>query len=117
MSAHAVELARNLREIVHARSSGLCEHAECGKPLGSYWELHHRQLRSQGGLDCPCNGVALHGACHRTAPAAPHYDPERAAELGLYVPAWASPESMPLVLPRVLGMGGSALLSCGGTYI
>lgn len=48
------------RDLVYARSSGLCE--RCGLAHAVHW--HHRLNRSQGGTWHPSNGYHLCLSCH-----------------------------------------------------
>jgi hypothetical protein len=49
------------KDVVHARSDGLCE--KCGQARAEEW--HHRLNRGQGGTWDPANGLHLCKACHR----------------------------------------------------
>jgi hypothetical protein len=48
------------RELVYARSGGLCE--RCGLAYATEW--HHRRARSQRGPWEPSNGLHLCSSCH-----------------------------------------------------
>jgi hypothetical protein len=102
-----------LREIVWARSLGVCEHSECGERLSAQrWECHHRKLRAQGGHDCACNLLALHPRCHVQGRTAVHDYPTYSYAAGLLVKSWQQSDLVPVALPG----RAAVLLTCGGTY-
>lgn len=97
-------------EIVLERAGFYCE--ACGSS-GSDFALHHRQLRSQGGKDEPCNLIAIHHACHNLGTNSIHLKPAKAISLGQIVPSWSEPSEHPLQLPD----GRKVLLNNEGDYI
>jgi hypothetical protein len=104
----------DVRPLLVMRSQGRCE--LCGGVLSGLWEAHHRQLRRLG-VDCACNGLALHPRCHTQHRDSVHDNPAASYARGTLVHSWDDPAAAPLILPRVLQLGADAvLLSCGGTY-
>lgn len=99
-----------VRAIVWSRSRGYCE--RCGSALPDNWALHHRKLRSRGGLDTPDNLVALHHECHNLASNSIHNNPAHAKETGFMVSSWDDPAACPLTLAN----GDSVILTKEGTY-
>lgn len=99
-----------VRALVWSRAKGYCE--RCGKSLSDNWALHHRKLRSRGGLDTADNLVALHHECHNLATNSVHNQPKLASEQGFMVSSWAEPSEVPLLLPN----GDSVTLNKDGTY-
>lgn len=82
------------RLALYERARGRCEF--CGDHLGNVAEVHHRQMRSQGGDDAPENLAIICPPCHRHA----HRHPARAYEVGWLVPSWADPaDVLPLLIP------------------
>lgn len=106
-----------VRAILWARCGGRCE--LCSRHLEpSAWDAHHRQLRSQGGPDCPCNGVALHPRCHTLGRTAVHVQVAMATLAGFVVPSWDDPRRVSVQVPRIVTALDSAVsLACGGTYV
>jgi hypothetical protein len=94
---------------VLARANGYCE--ACGLP-GNNFALHHRRLRSQGGLDQVCNLIAVHHECHNMSTNSIHLRPSVAKIKGWIVPSWANPADYPLHLPD----GSIVRLTHEGTY-
>jgi hypothetical protein len=105
-----------VRPILYARCRGRCE--LCGDQLGDVWDAHHRQHRSRGGPDCPCNGAALHPGCHTLGPNAVHVRVRLATESGHNVSRYDDPRLTAMEVPQRVHLlaGGPVLLSCGGTY-
>lgn len=81
--------------IVLERAGHYCE--ACGM-VGSDFALHHRKLRSQGGLDAPSNLIAVHHGCHNLGTHSIHLNPKAAIAKGQIVPSWADPLEFPLTL-------------------
>ena len=64
-TAYAVQLKAVTPQVLD-RADYRCELKipfDCGR-MGSALQIHHRQLRSQGGTNEQCNLLALCGACH-----------------------------------------------------
>jgi hypothetical protein len=84
------EFSRADRRRIEDRDDDRC--AMCGRPQFGDGQVHHRQLRSQGGKHVVENGVLLclwcHGWCHSNVRAA--------IESGYIVASWASPLDQPL---------------------
>ena len=59
-------------------------------------EVHHRQLRSQGGSDDPVNLAFVHPECHFLA----HMNPEAARAHGWIVSGWGDPAQTPVTVCR-----------------
>ena len=95
------------REIVAARSGGLCE--RCGRAPATNW--HHRRARSAGGAWSPENGLHLCGSgttgCHGEVTVNPRISYER----GWSVRSTANPADVPVWLA---GKGWHHLLPDGG---
>lgn len=98
-----------IAERVLERAGSYCE--KCGK-VGRDFALHHRKLKSQGGLDEVCNLIAVHHECHNMGTKAIHMNPKESIENGWIVPSWAEPSTYPLILPD----GTHVLLDNGGSY-
>lgn len=98
MARPGVEFSPATRRLILDRDEGRC--AWCGRPWGDALNIHHRMLRSQGGLGVPENGIALCGSgttgCHGAA----HREVAWAREAGLIVPSWASPADVPVTTWR-----------------
>jgi len=99
-----------LREIVYARCRGYCE--KCGKALPESWALHHRKLRSRGGLDEVPNLVALHHECHNLGTDSVHLNPANSQDYGFMVGSWQNPVECPITL----SCGSIVILNDEGTY-
>lgn len=99
-----------IAEIVLERAGYYCE--ACGLP-GQDFALHHRQLKSQGGKDEPCNLIAVHHKCHNLGTYSIHLNPAKAVERGQIVPGWANPLEFHLTLPD----DSKVLLDNEGNYI
>lgn len=99
-----------VRSLVWSRARGYCE--KCGKVLSDNWALHHRKLRSRGGLDTADNLLALHHECHNLATNSIHNNPKIAKEMGYMVSSWDNPAEIPLLLPN----GDIVTLTEEGTY-
>lgn len=65
----------------------------CSEHLGNDGDIHHRKLRSQGGLDDEANCVLIHRACHSWA----HLNPMSAYEIGWLVRGADDPAEVPVV--------------------
>lgn len=61
--------------------------------------MHHRKLKSRGGLDEISNVVALHHHCHNLGTESVHLNVEKATAQGLLVSSWDDPRRVPLTLP------------------
>jgi hypothetical protein len=87
-----------MRRLILDRDMGRC--AWCGRPFGDALNIHHRVLRSQGGIGSPANGISLCGSgttgCHGDA----HHNRRWAEETGLIVPSWQSPDEAPVTTWR-----------------
>lgn len=70
--------------------------AKCAGWSAEGMNLHHRQLRSQGGKNVLSNLISLCGSgttgCHGWV----HASPAKSRDLGLIVPSWAEPDEMPV---------------------
>jgi len=80
-----------LRELVHARESGLCVRCSTFVSIDD-GELHHRQLRSRGGRDDAWNCIWLCRGCHGGV----HRNPAWSTRLGLLCPSWETPSGWPV---------------------
>lgn len=117
MPDHQLAPWTDVRAVLWARCRGRCE--LCGRALDAgSWDGHHRQLRGQGGPDCPCNGAALHPGCHTLGRTAVHVQVAMATVSGFIVPSWADPREVPVVVPAHVHLTGpgAVALTCGGTY-
>lgn len=70
------------RTDVHRRDR-LCQRCPPGRPAWFGLHVHHRVLRSQGGLDTPENLILLCGVCHPWA----HEHREDAEKAGYILPS------------------------------
>lgn len=103
-------MKKEIAETVLNRAGNYCE--ACGLP-GTDFALHHRKLRSQGGIDEPMNLIAVHHKCHNLHHHSIHLSPAKAVERGQIVPGWASVADTPLTLPD----DSKVLLDNEGSYI
>jgi hypothetical protein len=85
-----------IAEAVLRRANGYCE--KCGSG-GDNFALHHRKLKSRGGVDCVANLIAVHHECHNLGTNSIHNQPAQAKLKGWMVPSWADPAEYPLHLP------------------
>ena len=99
-----------LRTVVFARCQGFCE--KCGQRLGESWALHHRKLRSRGGINAVENFLALHHKCHNLDTDSVHANPKAATLSGHMVSSWQNPAECPVTLPD----GSNVILTVEGTY-
>lgn len=76
--------------LVHARSGGYCEACTRMLPVEG-GQLHHRQLRKQGGSDEAINLMEVHMVCHNGHAYSIHGCPKRSKRLGHIVPEWDDP--------------------------
>lgn len=89
---------KQAREIVYARSEGVCE--VCSQARATNW--HHRQNRGRGkvGAWCPSNGLHICGSgttgCHGDITTHPAW----AREFGWSVPSWGDPAATPALIAR-----------------
>lgn len=97
------------RVTVLARAGSRCELCGFRLDLASL-HAHHRQARSGGRNDCPCNLLGLCLACH----AGVHARPAAAREAGLIVSRYhrGRPGEVAVGL-----FGGSVRLACDGTAV
>lgn len=83
--------ARSARVAVRLRSGNRCEaRVECNGAEGVLF--HHRKRRAQGVVESDANLLRLCDACHKWI----HANPAKSYELGLLVPSWADPETIPV---------------------
>lgn len=87
---------KRIAEKVIERAKGYCE--SCGGYLNDDYALHHRKLRSRGGVDCPANLICVHHACHNLATHSIHLNPKDSTIKGFIVPGWADPAEYPMYL-------------------
>lgn len=87
-------MVEDARADTFARAKHRCEYPACPFPASDW---HHRKLRSRGGLDCPCNTVALCSFHHHDRV---HGQPATATEDGWMVPSWADPMEVPVNMGR-----------------
>lgn len=85
-----------LRAQLLERCRGRCE--VCSRMLGESFALHHRQMRSAGGRDCPENTVLAHHDCHNLGSNSIHLRPAAAYQAGLLVHSWDAPALVPVLL-------------------
>ena len=83
--------------IVEERAGNYCE--VCGGPALPSMALHHRKLRSRGGLDTPANIIRIHHGCHNLQTDSIHLNPERASQKGWMVGSWQEPTKVPFTRP------------------
>jgi hypothetical protein len=83
-----------LRALCVERDGNRC--AKCSGWRAEGMNLHHRQLRSQGGKNTAANLISLCGSgttgCHGWV----HAHPAKARDLGLIVPSWMDPAETPV---------------------
>jgi hypothetical protein len=83
-----------MRTLVLVRDESRC--VRCGRYFPDGLNLHHRQLRSQGGKNVASNLIAACGSgttgCHGFI----HGHPKIAIEAGWIVPSWADPAESPM---------------------
>jgi hypothetical protein len=91
------------RELVYARSGGLCE--RCRHAFATEW--HHRRARSQRGPWEPSNGLHLCQKCHQGITE----HPEKAYRQGWLVHSWDDWAEVPVTLHY-----GRVLLDNAGAY-
>ena len=103
--------SKKVVEIVLERAGDYCE--VCGKPAKESMALHHRKLRSRGGLDTPANIIRIHHECHNFKTGSIHMNPQIAEKKGHMVPSWAEPTEFPFAKPD----GSLVLLQDDGTVI
>jgi hypothetical protein len=104
MAKPGVEFSPAIRALVLVRDLNRC--VVCGLFLGDGAHLHHRKLRSQGGMGLAENGITLCFQCH----SAVHASPGHAVRSGWIVPSWADPLEVPVETWR-----GRMLLNADGT--
>ena len=79
-----------IRRLILERDDHRC--AMCGRPVYDGAQVHHRQLRSQGGPSTPENGITVCLWCHGWV----HGNVRAAIESGYIVPSWGSPLDAPI---------------------
>ena len=84
-------------EIVEKRAGNYCE--SCGGRAQESMALHHRKLKSRGGLDTPANLIRVHHGCHNLDTDSIHANPSWATDKGFMVSSWKEPEQTPMVYP------------------
>ena len=89
-------MKKEIAEAVLKRAGGYCE--KCGNG-GDNFALHHRKLKSRGGIDCVSNLIAVHHECHNLGTNSIHSRPAESKLKGWMVPSWADPSEYPLELP------------------
>jgi hypothetical protein len=92
--AQAVMAWSMWRADVHARDDGRCVLCLNFTSLADA-EIHHRKLKSRGGIDEHPNLITLCPHCHHTRV---HRFPQWANAVGLMVPSWAEPADWPVLL-------------------
>lgn len=98
-----------LREAVYSQQNGICWWCGFRLPSGiQEWAFHHRKLKSRGGLNEACNGIALHHRCHNIYPESVHQNPKLATDRGFMVSTWANPSACPVTLVN----GDTVTLTC-----
>lgn len=102
----SVEFPAAVRAKVLTRDLNRC--ARCGRFIPEGAHLHHRKLRSQGGLGLVENGITLCPLCHHWV----HNTVAAAKATGLIVPSWADPEVTPVMTWR-----GPGLLTVAGEFV
>ena len=103
-----------LRPILDERSEGRCD--RCGWPFNvqddgsSFFEIHHRLLRSRGGgtaeYETAATTMSVHPACHSVI----HLEPANSTRQGWILPSGSDPEDCSLSL-----RGDAALLGADGS--
>ena len=88
---------KQVAQIVIDRANGYCE--KCGGVAAESMALHHRKLRSRGGLDTPANLIWVHHICHNLGTSSIHSQPALSEDKGWMVPSWKQPEECPIVKP------------------
>lgn len=93
-----------LRALVITRDRQRCRRCRRALSSSDSVSVHHRQLRSQGGVDCACNLVLLCGSgttgCHGHV----HSRVAESRLLGLLVSAYSQ--------PQLVALEGGELLEC-----
>jgi hypothetical protein len=93
-----VEFSPRMRRKINERDDERC--TRCGRPVGPSANIHHRKLRSRGGMGNAANGILLCGTgttgCHGWA----HANVTQATEEGLIVSRWADPVIIPILTWR-----------------
>ncbi len=100
---------KQIAEAVLTRAKGYCE--RCGVSSDNL-ALHHRKLKSRGGIDSITNLVAVCHPCHNLGTNSIHLNPKKATIKGWMVPTWADPE----VYPLHLADGSIVRLTNNGDY-
>ena len=91
-----VNVDKKIVEKVLERAKGYCE--KCGQ-YGEDMALHHRKLKSRGGIDSVANLMVVHHKCHNLGTDSIHSNPATAQVNGWMVPSWADPADYPIKLP------------------
>jgi hypothetical protein len=87
----------DIADIVIARANGYCE--TCGGRAEASMALHHRKLRSRGGIDEPANLIWIHHGCHNLKTDSIHLNPSKAEDKGWMVGSWQDPQETPFFTP------------------
>lgn len=99
------------REKLYERTGGFCE--KCGNRMKRVsMVVHHRQRKSQGGLDDLSNLLGVTATCHNGSTDAIHMNPKKSYEMGWLVKSWDNPATARLTLPN----GSSVRLTHDGKY-
>jgi hypothetical protein len=101
---------KKIAETVLDRAGGYCE--KCGGVLSDSYNIHHRKLKSRGGIDEVSNLIVVHNFCHIQHKESIHDNPDTAERMGFMCPSWRDPSEHPLIRPD----GSIVLLLGNGTY-
>ncbi len=88
-----------------------------GRTLGAGRNLHHRLLRSRGGLHTAANLITLSGSGTTGTHGYMHAHPKIATHYGFIVPTRADPAEWPILLTNGLGHRRWALLTDDGLEV
>jgi hypothetical protein len=101
---------KKVAQKVIERAGGYCE--KCGGTLYEAYNLHHRKLKSRGGVDPVAPLIAGHNYCHIQQKDSIHDNPEESERMGFMCPSWVDPAEHPLIRPD----GSIVLLLEDGSY-
>lgn len=90
-------LKKEIVKTVQARAGNYCE--TCGGVASDSMALHHRKLKSRGGIDAPSNLIQVHHECHNLGTQSIHANPSMATDKGWMVSSWADPKTEPMLTP------------------